>query len=82
MAYNLEFSQTAKKELDSLENDIAIRVIKKLREILHNPFAYMKRLTGSELFSLRIGDYRVLMITQENKLFVTKVGHRKNVYDI
>lgn len=81
MAYKAEFSQTAKKELDDLPKDIAIRILKKLREILGNPFGYAKRLVGSELFSLRVGDYRVIMIVKENEIFITKVGHRKNVYD-
>ena len=81
MDYRIEFSQTAKKELNELEKDTAIRILKKLREIVKQPFTHIKRLSGSQLFSLRVGDYRILMIVIEDKILVTRLGHRKNVYD-
>ncbi|HLC33010.1 MAG TPA: type II toxin-antitoxin system RelE/ParE family toxin [Candidatus Nanoarchaeia archaeon] len=81
MVYSVEFSQNAKKELDKLEKDIAIRILRKLREIKEEPHGHIKRLVGSDLFSLRVGDYRILIAIVENKLFVTKIGHRKDVYE-
>jgi len=81
MAYELELSQTAKKNLDSLQKDIGIRILKKLRETTINPYRYVKSMAGSELFSLRVGDYRALMIISNNKIFVVKIGHRKDVYE-
>lgn len=81
MAYELELSQNAKKDLDSLQKEIIIRILKKLRESTTNPYRYAKSLAGSELFSLRVGDYRVLMIIGNNKIFVVKIGHRKEVYE-
>ncbi len=80
MGYDLELSQNAKRDLDSLEKTTVIRILKKLREIIIDPYRYVKRLTGSELFSLRIGDYRVLMILNKEKIFVVKIGHRRDVY--
>ena len=81
MEYRIEFSQNAKKELDSLQREIAVRILKKLREIITNPYRYTKRLAGSELFSMRAGDYRILMMTIDNKIFIVKIGHRKDVYE-
>jgi len=81
MVYELELSQTAKKNLDSLQKDIGIRILKKLREITTDPNKYIKSLAGSELFSLRIGDYRALVIISSNKIFVVKIGYRKDIYD-
>ena len=81
MDYEIDLSITAKKELDSLEKENAIRILKKLREIKYNPFHYVKRLVGSELYSLRVGDYRILMIIINNRLFITRIGHRSKVYE-
>ena len=80
MVYRIEFSQNAKKDLDKLDKEIALRILKKLDEIVENPHHYVKRLVGSELFSLRVGDHRLLMIIG-NKIFIVKVGNRKDVYE-
>ena len=80
MDYKIEFSQNAKKELDKLEQEIAIRILQKLREIKSNPYHYIKRLAGSGLSSLRVGDYRILMIISDT-IFIVKIGHRKDVYE-
>ena len=80
MDYKIEFSQNAKKELDKLEQEITIRILQKLREIKSNPYHYVKRLVGSELSSLRVGDYRILMIISDT-IFIVKIGHRKDVYE-
>jgi len=81
MVYNLELSKNAEKELSSLPKDISIRILNKLLEVTKEPYRYIKRLTGSELFSLRVGDYRVLMIIDQNKIFIVRMGHRKKVYE-
>ena len=81
MVFQIEFSKTAEKELDKLEKDISVRILKKLREIKDDPYSYIKRLVGSQLFSLRVGDYRLLLILTKDKIFVVRVGHRSKVYD-
>ncbi len=81
MVYELELSKNAEKELNLLQKEISIRILDKLLEIKENPYRHIKRLVGSELFSLRVGDYRILMIIKDNKIFVVRIGHRKKVYD-
>lgn len=81
MDYRIEFSENAKKELDKLERETSIRILKKIKEIKEDPFRYTKRLVGSMLHSLRVGDYRVLMAITTNKIFIVKVGHRREVYE-
>lgn len=81
MDYKVEFSQDAKKELDKLEKEISIRILKKIKEIKEEPFHYIKRIIGSEIYSLRVGDYRVLMTIIEDKIFIVKIGHRRDVYE-
>ncbi len=83
MAYEVRWSDEAKKDLRKLEREITIRTIKKVELIKDNPIAYIKKLVGKEEWSLRIGDYRALLhLDNKNEIIsVLKVGHRKNIYD-
>lgn len=82
MAYNIFITDTAKKQMAKLDRQIAKRITKKLREVSNDPFLYVSRLVGQDLYKLRIGDYRVLMTIQQDKLIiiVVEVSHRRNVY--
>ena len=68
------------KKLDKNERE---RIIKKLTLLETNP-QLGKPLTGplAGLWSLRIGDYRVIYQIKDKELIilVLKIGHRKNVY--
>lgn len=83
MAYRLLWSQNSLKHLSKLEKSIADRIIKKTDSILDDPFSYIERLTGFNLYKLRVGDYRVVMSIDRGNLviLVVEVGHRKNIYD-
>ncbi len=80
--YSIEFSQTAQKQLYRLEKDIQVRIISTLERVRIRPHPKVKKLVGSPYFRLRVGDYRLILDIQENKLiiFVTEVGHRKDIY--
>ena len=80
--YKVIFSQKAEKQLDKLERKTAERVILTLERIIIRPQAYVKRLVGCHYYSLRVGDYRLILDIQEDKLiiFVIELGHRKNIY--
>lgn len=82
MAYNILVTDTAKKQLAKIDKQAAKRIDKKLREISHDPFLHVSRLAGLELYKVRVGDHRVLMSIQKDKLIimVVEVGHRRNVY--
>ena len=58
-------------------------VLKKLSAICHDPFRYVKKLQGNKLYRLRIMDYRAIVdiIIAEQKIYVVRIGHRKNVYN-
>ena len=85
MAYDIEISDDAWRSFRKLDKLTAQRIYTKLKEIAssENPFIYVKRLTGIALFSLRIGDYRIILDIKRKNLIilVLKVGRRKNVYD-
>ena len=82
MAYNIFITETAKRQLAKLDMQTAKRIDKKLREISHEPFLYVIKLASLELYKLRVGDYRVLMSIQKEKLIImiVEISHRRNVY--
>lgn len=82
MAYSIFITNTAKRQLAKLDKQTAKRIDKKLQEISNDPFHYVSRLVGQEIYKLRVGDYRVLMTIQQDKLIimVVEISHRHNVY--
>ena len=82
MTYSIRVTETAKKQLSKIDKQTARRIDSKLREIASDPFAHVTRLVGLELYKMRVGDYRILMSIQKDKLvvMVVEIGHRRNVY--
>ena len=82
MTYSIRVTETAKKQLSKIDKQTARRIDKKLREIASDPFLHVTRLVGLEIYKMRVGDYRVLMSIQKDKLVVmiVEIGHRRNVY--
>lgn len=72
-------------------NDHAVqaRIKKKIQKILDskiNPTTFFKRLTGNmhSLYSLRIGDYRLICQIKGSELVIMAlyIGHRRDIYEI
>jgi mRNA interferase RelE/StbE len=82
LAYNIYITDTAKKQLAKINKQTARRIDNKLREISHDPFLYVSKLVGLNFYKLRVGDYRVLMTIQKDKLIimVVEISHRRNAY--
>lgn len=80
--YDIRWSKTAVSELEKLPKDIAKRIVEKVESVSNNPYLYVVRLKGFNLYKLRVGDYRVIMSIERNKMiiFVLEVGHRSNVF--
>ena len=81
--FEIKWDKKAKEELEKLDNFLARRIVKKIREISEDPFPHIKRLKASPYFRLRIGDYRIILdIDNSIKILkVVKLGHRKNIYE-
>lgn len=81
--FELSYSQTALNQLEKLDKNMRIRILSSLERIRIRPYSHIKKLTGNPYFSLRVGDYRVILEMKENQLLihVIEIGHRKNVYD-
>ncbi len=81
--YKVTLSKNAARELSKLNRELASRFVALLSRINITPYDYMRKLSGTDLYRLRVGDYRaIIKIDDEKKeLLVLKIGHRKNIYD-
>ncbi len=88
MAWAIEITEGAKKELDKLGHVEAKRILNFLVTKLassENPRLPGSALQGARLGSYwryRVGDYRIICDIQDNRLVVVvvRVGHRREVY--
>ena len=83
--YRFDFTAGAERELDHLDSPTRTRILKRLKWLGENADVIQhEELSGplSDLFKLRVGDYRVLydMIESENLIVVHQIGHRSDVY--
>jgi len=81
----VDYSQQAADQLEDLETETAERIVSKLDDVVWNPEHYLKRLSNSPYYRLRVGDYRAIIDWQRNEdpevLFVRDVDKRPNIYD-
>ncbi len=88
MAWRIELTAGAKKQLAKLDRHEAKRITTFVRErlaTLDDPRALGKALTGPTLgayWRYRVGDYRLLCDIQDEALviLVIDIGHRKEIY--
>jgi mRNA interferase RelE/StbE len=84
VAYTVELSNRAKRDLAALSADLQTRIVKALRKLEENPRpSGIEKLKGEDnAYRLRVGDYRILYEVHDKVLLVlvVKVGHRREVY--
>ena len=82
MMYKLVYSDVALNQLKKLDKNLRKRIVSALERTRIRPYAHVKRLIGVPCFSLRVGDYRIILNIKENalRIFVIEVGHRKKIY--
>ena len=82
MTYEIVFSDKAFKQLKKLEQKIQERIIKVLERIRIRPECYVTKIVGDPVFRLRVGEYRVIVDIDNDKLLilVIKIGHRSKNY--
>ena len=88
MAWKIELSVEADRELTKLDPPQARRILKFLNERvapLENPRSIGQALRGSELgefWKYRVGDYRLICKIEDERvlILVLRVGHRREVY--
>jgi len=82
MVYEVLLSDKAKSQLKKLEKNIQERILATLERIRIRPESYVEKIVGDPGYKLRVGDYRLILDIEQNKLLilVLKVGHRRNIY--
>jgi mRNA interferase RelE/StbE len=81
--YKLEFKKSAAKELKALPNKEIKRILQSIDKLIENPRPInSKKLSASDKYRLRVGDYRILYEIQDQILivYIIKIAHRKEVY--
>ena len=89
MAWKVELSTEADRQLDKLDRQIARRILKFLFERvaqLENPRGIGDALHGSELgefWRYRVGDYRLICSIEDKRvlILVLRIGHRREIYE-
>jgi mRNA interferase RelE/StbE len=81
-SYKIEFSKSAEKELNEIDQKFIARILKKIKSLAVDPFSISKRLVARAGYRLRVGDYRVIfdIFEDEKLIFISKIAHRKDVY--
>jgi mRNA interferase RelE/StbE len=88
MAYRVELSESADRELGKLDAQHPKRILKFLEERvakLDDPRSIGKALHGSrlgEFWKYRMGDYRLIVKIEDDCLLVLvlRIGHRREIY--
>jgi len=88
MAWRVELSVEANRELGKLDANQAKRILKFLHQRiarLENPRSIGQALRGADLgefWKYRVGDFRLICKIEDGRLvvLVLRVGHRKEIY--
>jgi mRNA interferase RelE/StbE len=84
MPYVVEFTASALREFKALDRAIRRRIAAHINELAANPLApgAKKLRGGTDLYRVRVGDYRVVYRVDGHRItvVVVKIGHRRDVY--
>ena len=87
MAWEIEFTKSAERDLANLDREAQRRITRFLRERIvptDDPRSLGRALTGkyAGLWRYRVGDYRLICDIRDQALvvLVVIVGHRRDVY--
>ena len=81
--YEIRFRRSVSKDLQAIPKRDVERIVSAIRGLAANPRPLQsQKLSGSEKYRLRSGNYRILYEIEDAILLVcvVKVGHRKDVY--
>lgn len=83
--YALEIKPSARKELERLSDKLLANLVSRIDGLVVNPRpSDCKKLRGyKDLWRIRVGDYRVVYIIDDDHktVSVTRVAHRGDVYE-
>jgi len=88
LAWTIEFTESATRQLEKLDRAVASRIRKFLIDRvapLEKPRSLGKALKGErfgELWKYRVGDYRLIAKIEDARIaiLIVSIGHRREVY--
>lgn len=85
MAYSIEFTPAAERQLTALPKPIQAQIVRRIETLHNNPRPDgVKKLKDADglYYRVRQGDYRILYTVHDKKLtiIIVKVADRKEVY--
>lgn len=82
--YAIVFARSARKELQSLDPQVARRILKQVEVLVANPRpAGVVKLEGAtDLWRIRVGEWRVVyrIVDRDRLIDVIAVRHRRDAY--
>lgn len=84
MAYNIEYDPKVLKQLSKIDKKEIKDIFEKIERFAEEPIlTQIKKLKTpfDGAYRLRAGNYRVVFYLEENLMLISKIAHRKNVYD-
>ncbi len=84
MRYSVFLSPHAVRDYHKLPKEVKERVSQALENLQENPRPHgCEKVKGFEGWRIRVGDYRIIFkIDDENRtVTITRIGHRKDVYE-
>ena len=82
--YSIKTTNQFERKIKKIDKSIRGNIIEKISELKQDPYKNVKKLHGKlrGMYSLRIGEYRVIFSIDEEKNFIAllTVGHRKRIY--
>ena len=83
-SYRLRIKKSAAKELEAIPRKAdRQRIARRIQALADDPRSHgCKKLSGSERYRLRQGDYRIVYAIEDDELvvYVIRIADRKNVY--
>lgn len=83
--YSIEYTAHAIKDMNKLPAEVKTKIFSAISKIIEDPYEHVKKLKTSAktpLYSLRVGEYRVIMAIKDPVLIiqVVEVGNRSKIY--
>ncbi len=78
----ISFKASVEKDLRKIDPKERNKILKKIKTELSNNPGIDKKLTGEykDLYSYRVGNYRIIYTLLDDEILILRVGHRKDVY--
>ena len=82
MSWEVIWSKKSVKQLEKIDKKNAQKIYDAVLDCVEDPYKTVIRLRNSPFYRMRVGNYRVILDLQKNKMiiFVVETDHRSKVY--